>query len=165
VATGIGPDELRERRERLRAALADRRPSGLVVFDQSYVQYLTRFSFLATERPVAYVEGADGESVAFVPEFEVARVRAEAAFDRVESYIEYPGNEHPMRVLARLLDELGVRGRIAADQDGYPGILGYEGPSLSEVTGAEVVLAAPALEALMARKSEAEVELVRESAR
>ena len=48
--------------------------SGLVVFDQSYVQYLTRFSFLATERPVAYVESADGETAAFVPEFEVARV-------------------------------------------------------------------------------------------
>jgi Xaa-Pro aminopeptidase len=165
VATGIGPDELRERRERLRAALAGRRPSGLVVFDQSYVQYLTRFSFLATERPVAYVEGADGETVAFVPEFEVARVRAEAAFDRVESYVEYPGNEHPMRVLARLLDELGVRGRIAADQDGYPGILGYEGPALSDVTGASVAPLAPFIESLMVRKSPAEVDLIRQSAR
>ena len=83
-------------------------PAGLVVFDQSYVQYLTRFSFLATERPVAYVEGADGESVALVPEFEVARVRAEAAFDRVESYVEYPGHRASDAVLARLLDELGV---------------------------------------------------------
>ena len=27
-------------------------------------------------------------------------------------------------------------GDVAADQDGYPGILGYEGPALSEVTGA-----------------------------
>ncbi len=165
VATGIGRDELCERRERLRAALADRRPEGLVVFDQSYVQYLTRFSFLATERPVAYVETAAGETAAFVPEFEAARVRAETDFDRVESYVEYPGVEHPMTVLARLLDELGISGTIAADQDGYPGILGYEGPSLSAVTGAEVVPAASALEPLMARKSDAEVELIRESAR
>jgi Xaa-Pro aminopeptidase len=165
VATGIDPDELRERRERLRALVTGHGPSGLVVFDQSYVQYLTRFSFLATERPVAYLERFGGETAAFVPEFEVARVRAETGFDRVESYPEYPGTEHPMRILARLLDDMGITGTIAADQDGYPGILGYQGPSLSEVSGAEVVPVAPALEGLMARKSEAEIELVRESAR
>ena len=47
-----------------------------------------------------------------------------------------------MRILARLLDDMGITGTIAADQDGYPGILGYRGPALSEVTGAEVVPAA-----------------------
>jgi Xaa-Pro dipeptidase len=60
---------------------------------------------------------------------------------------------------------MGIAGTIAADQDGYPGILGYAGPSLSEVTGASVVPLAPALERLMARKSEAELELIRESGR
>ena len=43
-----------------------------------------------------------------------------------------------MRILARVLDGLGVGGRIGADQDGYPGILGYQGPALSEVMGATV---------------------------
>ena len=99
-----------------------------MVFDQSYVQYLTRFSFLATERPVAYVECSNGETAAFVPEFEVARVDAETSFDRVESYPEYPGVEHPMRILARLLDDMGLTGTIGADRDGYPGILGYQVP-------------------------------------
>lgn len=165
VATGIAPDELRERRERLQALVADRVPSGYVVFDESYVQYLTRFSFLATERPVAYIESARGETAAFVPGFEVTRVEAETTFDRVESYPEYPGVEHPMRILARLLADMGIEETIGADQDGYPGILGYEGPSLSEVTGAAIVPLAPALERLMARKSEDEIELVRASAR
>ena len=72
--------------------------------------------------------------MAFVPEFEVERVRAETAFERVESYPEYPGLEHPMLILAALLADMGIRGAIGADQDGYPGILGYEGPPLSEVT-------------------------------
>ena len=36
------------------------------------------------------------------------------------SYVEYPGASKPMRVLARLLDELGS-GTIAADQDGNRG--------------------------------------------
>jgi Xaa-Pro aminopeptidase len=165
VATGITADELRERRERLRARVADHNPAGYVVFDQSYVQYLTRFSFLATERPVAYVESAAGETAAFVPEFEVARVEAETAFDRVASYPEYPGEEHPLRILARVLAEMGIHGTIAADQDGYPGILGYEGPSLSAVTGASIVPLAGPLEWLMSRKSEAELELIRESGR
>jgi Xaa-Pro aminopeptidase len=60
---------------------------------------------------------------------------------------------------------MGIHGTIAADQDGYPGILGYEGPSLSAVTGASIVPLAGPLEWLMARKSEAELELIRESGR
>ena len=70
-----------------------------------------------------------------------------------------------MRILARVLAEMGIAGTIAADSDGYPGILGYQGPSLGEVTGATVVPLSPALERLMAIKSEDEIELVRESAR
>ena len=73
----------------------------------------------------------------FVPEFEVERTRAETAFERIESYPEYPGTEHPMRILARVLADLGIRDAIGADQDGYPGILGYQGPALSEVTASQ----------------------------
>jgi Xaa-Pro aminopeptidase len=70
-----------------------------------------------------------------------------------------------MHALAGLAKSLGLDGRIAADQDGYPGILGYEGPPLSEVTGAEVVGVQPRIEAMMARKSPAEIDLIRESGR
>ena len=65
-------------------------------------------------------------------------MQAETAFEQVESYPEYPGVDHPLRILARVLAELGVTGPIGADQDGYPGILGYQGPALSEVTGQPV---------------------------
>jgi Xaa-Pro aminopeptidase len=65
-----------------------------------------------------------------------------------------------MVLLARLLD-----GDVAADQDGYSGILGYEGPALSEVTGRAVKTLAPFIESCMRRKSPAEVELIRASAR
>lgn len=164
-ATPITADELAERRRRLAALVSDREPSGYVVFDAAYAQYLARFSFLATERPVAYIESAEGETAAFAPEFEVPRIRAETTFDRVESYPEYPGVEHPMIGLARVLTEMGIVGTIGADSDGYPGILGYEGPALSVVTGAEIVPLAPALESLMLRKSPTEIELIRESCR
>ena len=109
-----------------------------MLFDEPYIRYLTNFWFLSTERPVVFAQSASGDMVVFVPEFEVERVRAETSF-AVESYPEYPGTEHPMLLLARVLDGLGIGGRIGADQDGYPGILGYQGPALSEVANATVV--------------------------
>jgi Xaa-Pro aminopeptidase len=160
------PDvELAERRERLLEQVAQLGASGYVLFDASYIQYFTGFWFLSNERPIVYAETVDGDAAIFVPEFEVARTRAEAGFERIESYPEYPGVEHPMRILARVLADLGIAGRVAADQDGYPGILGYQGPPLSEVTGASVLSVAPAIERMMARKSANEIELIRESGR
>jgi Xaa-Pro aminopeptidase len=161
VTGRIQPEEFRARRERL----LEHSPSGFLLFDEKYVQYFTGFGFLATERPVAVIGTADGELVAFVPEFEVERTEEEGDFDRVESYPEYPGEVHPMLLLVRLLESLGMNGAIGADQDGYPGILGYAGPALSEVSGAPVEPIAAAIEWMMVRKSPAEIELIRQSAR
>ena len=136
-----------------------------MLFDQHYIRYFADFGFLATERPVAFVASASGELAVFVPEFEVERIRAETEYERVESYPEYPGVEHPMLILGRLLSDLAMRGPVGADNDGYPGILGYQGPPLSEATGQPVVSVAPRIEHMIARKSEAEVELIRQSAR
>ncbi|HZQ65517.1 MAG TPA: Xaa-Pro peptidase family protein [Gaiellaceae bacterium] len=164
-ATGISTGELAERRERLLEHARSEGLSGVVLFDDRYIQYFTSFNFLATERPVAFAQSTSGDMAVFVPEFEVERTRAETAFERVESYPEYPGTEHPMRIFARVLADLGIGGSIGADQDGYPGILGYEGPPLSEATGAAVVEVARPIELMMRRKSPAEVELIRQSAR
>jgi Xaa-Pro dipeptidase len=164
-ATGIPSAELQHRRERLLEHVRSLDLSGYVLFDEHYIQYFTSFGFLATERPVAFAESASGETAVFVPEFEVERVRAETSFERIESYPEYPGTEHPMLILQHVLLDLGIRGAIGADSDGYPGILGYRGPSLSEAASAAVVELAPLIESMMVRKSEAEVALIRESAR
>jgi Xaa-Pro aminopeptidase len=69
-----------------------------------------------------------------------------------------------MHVLARILAGLDLN-EVAADSDGYPGILGYRGPALSQATGGAVAPLADLIEALMVRKSPAEIELIRESAR
>jgi Xaa-Pro aminopeptidase len=161
----ITPEEHAARRARLLEHVAARGLAGYVLFDEQYIQYFTGFGFLATERPVAVASNAAGELAAFVPEFEVERVREETDFERVDSYPEYPGVEHPMKLLAGALRELGVAGPLAADQDGYPGILGYRGPPLSEVTGAPVTVLAAEIEAMLARKSDAELALIRESGR
>jgi len=161
----IPAEEFQERRERLLEEVRRAGASGYVLFGPSYIQYFTGFWFLSNERPVVYAESVTGEAAIFVPEFEVARTKAETAFERIESYPEYPGLEHPMLILARVLADLGIAGTVAADQDGYPGILGYEGPALSAVTGASVAPVGDAIERMMARKSANEIALIRESGR
>jgi len=152
----ISASELAQRRDRLR----ERAPEGFVLFTPDAIRYFTDFWFLSNERPIAYVELAGDEPFVFVPEFEVERARAETSFERIESYPEYPGLEHPLRALAKLL---GKRDRIGADRDGYPGILGYAGPSLSDVSGATVSPLGDVIECFLRIKSPAEIELIRES--
>jgi Xaa-Pro aminopeptidase len=161
----IPASEFAERRGRLLERVRDARLSGYVLFGADYIQYFTGFSFLSNERPVVYAESVAGEATIFVPEFEVERTRAESAFERIDAYAEYPGLEHPMDILARVLADVGIERAVGADQDGYPGILGYEGPPLSEVTGADVMPLSAAIESMMRRKSENELELIRESGR
>ncbi|MGZ4440413.1 MAG: M24 family metallopeptidase [Gaiellaceae bacterium] len=161
----IPETELRERREGLLEHVRREGLSGYVLFGADYIQYFTGFRFLSNERPVVYAENAGGESAIFVPEFEVERTRTETAFPRIESYPEYPGSEHPMAIFARVLADLGIRDAIGADNDGYPGILGYEGPALSSVTGASVAPLGDVIEGMMRRKSENEIALIRESGR
>jgi Xaa-Pro dipeptidase len=165
LRTGIPAAELEERRARLLEQARRDGLSGYVLFGADYIQYFTGFRFLSNERPVVYAESAGGESAVFVPEFEVERTRAEGSFERIESYPEYPGLEHPMAILARVLADLGIRRAIGADSDGYPGILGYTGPALSEVAGATVAPVGDAIELMMRRKSENELALIRESGR
>jgi Xaa-Pro aminopeptidase len=165
VRVGIEPAELGARRERLLDHVRRRDASGYVLFEPAYIQYFTSFWFLSNERPIVYAQNVAGDDVVFVPEFEVERTRAETSFERIESYPEYPGEEHPMLLLAGVLADLGLSKSIAVDSDGYPGILGYRGPALSAVTGAEVMSLADEIERMIMRKSEAEITLIRESGR
>ena len=163
--TGIPAAELEQRRERLLEHVRAERLAGYVLFDSDYIKYFTGFNFLATERPVVFAQSAAGEMLVLVPEFEVERTRAETAFERVESYPEYPGTDHPMRILGRALADIGITGAVGADQDGYPGILGYQGPPLTEVGASSVEPLGTKIESMMVRKSDNEIALIRESAR
>ncbi|GAC1445323.1 MAG: Xaa-Pro dipeptidase PepQ [Chloroflexota bacterium] len=161
---GITPREFRSRREKLLEYVEEQGLSGYVLFDAQYVQYITGLNYLATERPVVLISSASGELAVFVPEFEAERLRHESGFERIESYKEYPGLEHPMYVLGRVLQDMGITGRVGADVDGYPGILGYSGPALGDITSNSVYSLGPLLESMMVRKSKTEVALIRESA-
>ena len=139
--------------------------SGAVLFDNYYVSYFTDFAFIPTERPIAFAVNAQGGRALFVPRLELEHAQAEALVDRVDHYPEYPDDPHPMVILKTVLEDMGIAGRIGADTDGYPWILGYQGPSLSELTSAEVVRIGTFVEAQMAVKSSTELALIRESAK
>jgi Xaa-Pro aminopeptidase len=139
--------------------------AGVVLFDPYYVLYYAGFAFVPTERPVAFVLGSDGTRTLVVPRLEVEHAESKSTLDRVEHYLEYPGDPPAEDVLARTLAESGLTGTIGADQDGYPWILGYRGPTLSELSGATVVRVVEQIERQMTVKSAAEIALIRESIR
>jgi Xaa-Pro dipeptidase len=161
----IQQPEYEQRRAGLVEHLREEGLPGAVLFDAQYVLYYTGFAFIPTERPIALVVAADGGVGMLVPRLEREHAQANAAVSRVEDYPEYPSEEHPTEALRRLLDGLGVRGRIGADQDGYPWIFGYRGPTLTELTGEPPTRVAAFVEDAMAIKSTAEIELLRESSK
>jgi Xaa-Pro dipeptidase len=165
TSIAITPEEHRARCADLLEHAHSEGLAGVVVFDPTYVLYYSGFAFVPTERPIAFVLGADGTRALVVPRLELEHAESRSSLDRVEHYLEYPGNPRAEDVLERTLGELEVTGTIGADQDGYPWILGYRGPTLSELAGASVVRIAERIEAQMAIKSDAEIALIRESVR
>jgi Xaa-Pro aminopeptidase len=165
TSIAISAEEHRARCDALLERVRAEGLSGAALFDPYYVLYYAGFAFAPTERPIALVLSAEGERVLVVPRLELEHAQAKATLDRVEHYLEYPGDPRPEEVLAATLRSMGLGGRIGADQDGYPWILGYRGPALSELSGADVVRVVDWIEEQMAVKSEAEVALIRESVR
>lgn len=137
--------------------------TGVVLFDNFYILYYSGFAFIPTERPIAFVLDRSGETALFVPRLEVEHAQANSLIQRVDHYLEYPHKTHPMQILRHVLQEIGITGEIGIDSDGYPWILGYRGPDLSEMTGQKTVKITSFIEDQMMIKSEAELALIRES--
>ena len=163
MSLAIEQAEYESRTAALAAHLQEAGLSGVVLFDPTYVLYYVGFAFVPTERPMAFVLSAGGEGGMLVPRLEREHAQANALVDHVADYPEYPGERHPMEALRGLLEQMAIRERIGADQDGYPWILGYRGPSLSELTGVTPVKVGAFVEDQLAVKSDAELALIRES--
>lgn len=166
----ISRAEYEDRTEVLVEHIRETGLDGAVLFDSHYIGYYTGFAFIPTERPMAFFVSAAGERGLFVPRLELEHAKSEGQVDRVETYPEYPDDPRPMLILEAILLDSGFGHRVGADTDGYPWILGYQGPSLSGLLGAhgrgaEVVRIAAFVEAQMAIKSPAELALIQESAK
>jgi Xaa-Pro dipeptidase len=161
----IKQSEYDERLGRLAEHLLQSGLTGAVLFDPYYVLYYAGFAFAPTERPIAFVLTAQGSGGMLVPRLEREHAQANSAVDHVADYPEYPSETHPMESLRGLLDEMGVKAPFGADQDGYPWVLGYRGPSLTELTGTTPQKITGFVEDQLAIKSAAEIDLIRESAK
>lgn len=161
----ISEAEYRARCDALLAHVQHAGWSGVVLFDADIIKYYSGFAFIPTERPMAFAMNQGGERALFVPRLEVEHAQANALINRVAHYAEYPGEIHPAYVLADMLRALGLEGEVGADSDGYPWILGYRGPSLSETLAVRVRPVRGFVEDAMAVKSPAEINLIRESIR
>jgi Xaa-Pro dipeptidase len=157
--------EYRERTERLAAYARDEGLDGVVLFDPTYVLYYVGFAFVPTERPMAFALNADGDGGMLVPRLEREHAQANALVSEVADYPEYPGETHPSEALRSLLGKLGLRERFGADHDGYPWMLGYRGPTLTELVGVAPAKVTGFIEDQLAIKSPTEIGLIRESAK
>jgi Xaa-Pro dipeptidase len=165
MTLAINQTEYEERLAGLAGHLRERGLTGAVLFDPYYVLYYAGFAFAPTERPIAFVLSADGEGGMLVPRLEREHAQANSSVNHVADYPEYPSETHPMESLRGLLEEMGVNKALGADQDGYPWVLGYRGPSLTELTGTTPQKITAFVEDQMAVKSAAEIELIRESSK
>ncbi len=155
--------DLQSRAERLLEHLKAEKLSGAVLFDRYYILYYTGFALIPTERPMAFLMNAKGEKALFVPRLELEHAQANASVDHVYHYLEYPGDPHPMEALAKILADMSISGTFGVDTDGYPPMLGYLGPSLSQLTGGQPKQVVAFVEGQMMVKSPAELALIRES--
>jgi Xaa-Pro dipeptidase len=163
ISIQISKAEYQSRCEKLLEHIHEEKLSGAVLFDRDYILYYTGFAFIPTERPIALVISGSGETALYVPRLEVEHAHANALIQRVDHYLEYPYTPHPMQGLQRLLAEMGVGQAYGADAEGYPWILGYHGPDLSELTGSQPLKLGRFIEGQMMIKSPAELALIQES--
>jgi len=154
------PDSEYERRlETVRERLAEIDADAAGWFGVTSIAYLTGFHHIQTERPVLLA--VTEETVAItVPRLERERVEANPRIDRVHTYFDYPGGR-PIETIAAMLDGLGAEA-VAADAEAAPGVMGYEGPPLTQFVDVE---SQSWVERMRWAKSDAELDLIRESAR
>ena len=140
---------------------------ALVLFDDQFIFYYSGFAFFPTERPIALLITPDGERTLLVPRLEREHAQQTSEAEQVVDYPEFPGPSHPLGQLADLLTRKRLdSAQIGVDHDGYPSVMGYDGPPLSvQLPQARVSRVSRALDHQMSLKSPAELALIRESAR
>ncbi|MGM0447836.1 MAG: M24 family metallopeptidase, partial [Methanobacteriota archaeon] len=159
MATRLPESAFDDRLAAVRDRLADTDADAATWVGATAIEYLTGFHHIQTERPVVLAVTGDRVEVT-LPRLEVERVEPNPRIDAVHHYFDYPGGE-PVSVAVEMLNGLGADA-IAADADGPPGVMGYEGPAFSESLDVETQ---SWVDRMRWAKSDAEVELIRESAK
>lgn len=162
----LSDNEYLTRRRTIFAKTADQDIAAFVFFGPNNVSYFSRFGFVATERPIAYLLTPD-RSILLLPRLEVEHGQREGLVDEVIGYPEYPGLRPPLEFLRDKLVDLGLaNATIGVDGDGYGQLYGYRGPRLSELLPEATLLnVLDGIEYMQMVNSEEELELLREACR
>ncbi len=165
----ISESEHKSRIERVRKYLHRRKLDALYLTNGTSMFYLTGYSFISTERPAALIIPLDGEITFIGPRLEEDHVPLETnLIKNVKTYVDYPGEKHPIEHFATFLKEMRLdKKRIGIDnRAGASGMWGYKGPTLAkklpEVRFADASELVPNMRQV---KSTTEIELMKESAK
>ena len=163
-ALSLSENEYLTRRRTIFDQTTDKATDAFVLFSPNNVSYFSRFGFVATERPIAYVL-THSRSLLLLPRLEVAHGEQVGLVDEVIGYPEYPGERPPLETLRDALTDLGLRNAtIGVDSDGYGRLYGYRGPKLSELLpDATIVDVVDEIEHMQMINSAEELALLREA--
>jgi len=159
LSTELPASEYERRIETIRGKLTETDADAAGWFGATSIGYLTGFHHIQTERPVMLAVTEENVSIT-IPRLELERVEDNPRIDRVHTYFDYPQGR-PIETVVEMLDQLEVES-VVADSERAPGVMGYEGPSLSEFVEVE---SQSWVDRMRWAKTEAEVDLIRESAR
>ena len=169
VRTEISEEEHRERIGRVREELEKRNLDALYLTSGTSFLYLTGFSYIQTERPAAIVVPVEGEVTFLGPVIEKDHIPLKTRIIKeILTYPDYPGEKHPMDFFAQFLREMKLdKKRLGIDNlAGASAKWGYKGPKITEkLPDASFVEAKDLVEDMRLIKSEAEIELLKESAK
>jgi Xaa-Pro aminopeptidase len=159
LSTELPASEYDDRLKAVRERLAETDADAAGWFGATSIGYLTGFGHIQTERPAMLA--VTEETVAItVPRLERERIADNDHIDRVHTYFDYPQGR-PIETIAGMLSELDVT-TVLADGEGAPGVMGYEGPPLTEYVDVDTQ---SWVDRMRWAKSDAEIDLIRESAR
>ena len=165
----ISWSEYGRRIERVQEAMAERELDVLLLTNGKHIFYLSHFTHMTTERPAVLVVPQDGNLVFLGPLLEADHLRHQTRLvGDVRTYLDYPGEKHPIELFAEWLSDLGYgKAKIGADNPaGATGAYGYTGPPLKEkMPDATFVKAGDIVWKMRLIKSQEEIALIRESAK
>jgi Xaa-Pro aminopeptidase len=169
VNFSISDGEYIRRIERVKKFLTRRNLDAIYLTNPTSIFYLTGYSFIATERPVAVIMPVDGKITFLGPLLEKDHIPLKTRMiEEVKTYVDYPGERHPIDCFAGFLKEMGfAKKRIGIDSKaGAVGIWGYKGPPITkkfwEAKFVDVKDLVPSMRLI---KSEEEIILIKESAK
>jgi len=154
---------------RLRGLMSSKGLDAVYMSGPTNLKYFLGFNYLPTERPAAIIVPREGEITFFGPIIEKDHLPYQTKLiTRVFTYMDYPGEVHPMKLFAGWLEQIGLTGKkIGVDNPAfYSSPYGYKGPLLSElVPNTSFIPVGDDLYEMRIIKSENELSLIRESVR